>query len=371
MRLQASYIKPCAQRFSFVRAAFSYAELAVSALQKVLHCLCFTLLCLTLPTIACAYTAKATLTIKAEVNLPYQEDISQKAAAGIIKALAYEKALEHAHKKLALQRALAFGFQKKEDQLAVVTELFTVDFHQDNDHTTFPPHVRIHATLSPKMPSLSKTMASLVAQKALVSLRAEWLQSLQKYAHQGEHILLMSAGLRPSVSHGPFSSLQIRADQAAKNLEALWYYYAALEHFQDFWKEPEKVAQLMYQALSLAPHDALFWACLGEIELHMGKVHDAITSLNKALELAPNRGRTLYIRGLAYLHLQQPSLAKVDFSAALATEPENPQWLRVRGAAHMLLEEYNLMCQDLTKACAFGQCDGLQNAREKNFCLHP
>ncbi len=369
MRLQASYSKPRVQRFSFVRAAFSYIMPMVLALRKIPYSLCLTLLCLSLPNISQAYTAKASLTIQAEVNLTHKEGVTQESAASIVKALAYEKALKFAHQKLSSQRALAFGFQEKKDQLAVVTELFTTNFQQKSDNNT--PSVRVSVTLSPKEASLSQAMASLVAQKSLVSLRAEWLHSLQKYAHQGEHILLMSAGLRPSSSHGPFSSLHMQADQVAKNLEALWHYYDALEYFHDLWEKPEAVTQLMYQALSLAPHAPLFWACLGEIELHMGKTHDAIKSLNKALELAPSRGRTLYIRGLAYLHLQQPSLAKVDFSAALATEPDNPQWLRVRGAARMLLEEYELMCQDLTKACAFGQCDGLQNAREKNFCLTP
>ncbi len=366
---QASYIfTPCVQKIAFVRAAFSYlTQPCTSVPVTVLAYFCAAFLCASMPSLAHAYKAKASLTVKAEASFSYEE-IAPSDATHIITAIAYEKALNYAYKKLASQRALAFGFQERVAQLAVVDELFTVDFHQESDHDK---HSRVQATLTPKSEPLSQSMAALVSQKALIALRAEWLQYLHTYTKQGEHILLMSAGLRPRASHGPFSSLQMQAAQIAKNLEALWYYHTALEHFQDIWDNPIQVTPLIYKALTLAPHKALLWACLGEMELQMGKTHDAIQSLNRALELEPNRAQTLYMRGLAYLHLQQPSLAKVDVNAALALNPDNPQWLRTRGAIHMLLEEYTLMCQDLTKACAFGQCDGLQNARENNFCMAP
>ncbi len=310
---------------------------------------------------------------KASLTFSYAKGIDGEDAATIVSSLVYEKALQQAYASLAPQRVLAFAMPEKMVQMALVSELFTEQFRVEGGTQMGSGTVTVSIELMPKHSlALENTVGLLLPQQNLLAMRLEWLRALKQHAALGKEFLLRASGIKadaPTAEYGSFSSLHEEAAKISRYLQALWIFDTALDHFTEIWQQPQEVARLMRQALQLSPHTPLFWACLGEAQLSMDDAQGAVQSLHKALHLQPMRGRALYIRALAYLRLEQPSLASIDLSAALVVEPENATWLEARGAAHSLLDEENAMCQDFAKACALGQCGGLQNARKKQLCL--
>ncbi len=313
---------------------------------------------------------------KASLTFSYAPHINGAHVALIVQSLAYKKALQEVSAKLRSQRALSFALPEKIPQMALVAELYTVHFSQQDISQKDRATVSVQVELTPRhtgaQNTSAKALSALLAQKNLLQMRLEWLTELINYSQLGKEALLMASGIQiqgRTVQHGSFDTETNQVAKAAQHLEALWIFHEALQHFQHMWQEPKQVAKLMQKALHKAQNMPLLWTCLGEVQLRLDHPQDALKSLNTALSLDPMRGRALYIRALAHLRLQQPSLAKVDANTALALEPENGEWLQTRGAAFMLLEDYEPMCQDFAKACAFGQCQGLQNARKRKLCL--
>ncbi len=307
----------------------------------------------------------------ASLTFSYAKGIDGKDASSMVKALVYEKALREMYGKIRSQRVLAFATQQTLAQMALVAELYTESFTQQGGLQQGSGTVHVRVVLSPKEEAqhMQKALSRLLPKQSLIDMRLEWLTALSAYAEQGEDMLLYASGIKASTTQDMQYSLQEKAAKIGRSLEALWLVDKALEHFNEIWRTPHEVMELMQQALTLAPHLPLVWTCLGEAQLLLDEPKAALQSLDAALKLEPMRGRALYIRALTYLRLQQPSLAKIDINAALTVQAENAHWLEARGATHKLLEEYEAMCHDFTKACALGQCQGLQNARARQWCL--
>ncbi len=310
----------------------------------------------------------------ASLTFSYAKGIDGKDASSIVKALVYEKALREVYGKIRSQRVVAFATQQTLAQMALVAELYAESFSQQGGQQQGSGTVHVRVVLSLKNDAttiqMQKDLSLLLPKQSLIAMRLEWLTALSAYAQQGEDLLLYASGIKAQTSQNSLpQTLQESAAKVGRSLEALWLVDKALEHFDEVWQTPHETMELMQQALALAPHLPLVWTCLGEAQLLMDLPKAALQSLDTALRLEPMRGRALYIRALTYLRLQQPSLAKIDIDAALTVHAENAHWLEARGATHKLLEEYDAMCQDFTKACALGQCQGLQNARARQWCL--
>ncbi len=310
----------------------------------------------------------------ASLTFSYAKGIDGKDASSMVKALVYVKALREVYGKIRSQRVLAFATQQTLAQMALVAELYTESFTQQGGLQQGNGTVHVRVVLSPKNDAttaqMQKALSLLLPKQSLIAMRLEWLTALSTYAQQGEDLLLYASGIKAQTAQSPpQQTLQESAAKVGRSLEALWLVNQALEHFDEIWHTPHETMELMQQASQWAPHLPLVWTCLGEAQLLMDSPKAALHSLDTALKLEPMRGRALYIRALTYLRLQQPSLAKIDIDAALTVNAENAHWLEARGATHKLLEEYDLMCQDFTKACALGQCQGLQNARNRQWCL--
>lgn len=162
-----------------------------------------------------------------------------------------------------------------------------------------------------------------------------------------------------------------RITHIAYNIESLWSFLKLLPYLENIWENPEKIQKDLEALILKAPHEALLWTALGEVQLQQDLPQDALNSFNKALFLSPKLARTLHARGLAHLRLQHSALAEKDISDALEFYPDVTTWLRSRGAVYMLREKYDLMCIDFQRACALGDCDGLKLARKKKLCLKP
>ncbi len=316
----------------------------------------------------CAASSKQTT-----LTYSYAHGISRQEAQDIVTSLAYLQALQVEHKKLAAQRALSFGAQETIKQMAIVAELYTPSFttqKKQTEQSRISGDVSVALHLKPKDIPLKNAVQHLLAHKTLIDMRLEWLTLLQENAFRGAELLRIISGIQEKAPHTKLSTIQEQAIHTAHTLAALWIYDTALQNFNENWQDPHTVEALMREALSHAPDLPALWACLGEAQLQLDHPQSAIESLDKALTQQPTRARALYIRALAYLRLQQPSLAEVDLNAALQIYPQTPSWLRARGVAHMMLENYAPMCQDFEAACALGDCEGLQNAREQSYCAY-
>lgn len=143
-------------------------------------------------------------------------------------------------------------------------------------------------------------------------------------------------------------------------------------------------AQSMPQLEELAdrvPESALVRLLLAEARLRAGLPQQCMEAASAALRRAPDLTRARYVRALAHWRLQQLALAEEDLDAALRATPapvgsathdaRRRGILRARGALRMLRGNTDGMCEDLTAACALGDCEGLAAVRGRGQCLPP
>lgn len=89
----------------------------------------------------------------------------------------------------------------------------------------------------------------------------------------------------------------------------------------------------------------------------------AISDFSKALDIDPKDTKVLYNRGLTYAIEGQFDLALSDLKKCLELVPTNADAYDSRG---ILYEE--LACLDWAKACKYGNCDHLKEAKRVGIC---
>ena len=89
----------------------------------------------------------------------------------------------------------------------------------------------------------------------------------------------------------------------------------------------------------------------------------AISDFSKALDIDPKDTKVLYNRGLTYAIEGQFDLALSDLKKCLELVPSNADAYDSRG---ILYEE--LACLDWAKACKYGNCDHLKEAKRVGIC---
>ena len=161
---------------------------------------------------------------------------------------------------------------------------------------------------------------------------------------------------------------QNRLDGVARKVEALDLYSAQLRSYDEGWPDPQGVLTSMDKALELDPDNVIFEVARAEALTRLDRVYEALDALNEAAKHPdfPSRGHAA--RGIAQLRLHMPSLAVHDFSRALAERSDKAAWWHARGAAKLLAGELDTLCDDLEKACALGDCQGLANVRTRKLC---
>lgn len=154
-----------------------------------------------------------------------------------------------------------------------------------------------------------------------------------------------------------------------------------LQRAADGWLAGAQDMPLLEELAGRAPESALVRLMLAEARLRAGLPQQSMDAASAALRLAPDMARARYVRALAHWRLQQLALAEEDFDAALRTTPapvgsvahdgRRRDILRARGALRMLRGNEDGMCEDLTAACALGDCEGLAAVRGRGRCLPP
>ena len=162
----------------------------------------------------------------------------------------------------------------------------------------------------------------------------------------------------------------------SNNLQGLWLAQHALGLTAEGWlTEPDKLAALDL-ACRLSPGSAVAHLLLAEARVQRNLPQQAIAAATEALRLWPELGRARYVRALAHWRLQQMALAEDDFTVSLSQQqvmapqgPELARRLRARGAVRLVQQKTDGACDDFSRACALGDCDGLSHAREQGLCL--
>lgn len=152
-----------------------------------------------------------------------------------------------------------------------------------------------------------------------------------------------------------------------------------LRNGEDGWLAGARDVPLLEGVTESVPESALVWLLLAEARLRAGLPQQCMEAASAALRRAPDMARARYVRALAHWRLQQLALAEEDFDAALRTAPASVGTdshdgrrrgiLRARGALRMLRGNTSGMCEDLTAACALGDCEGLIAVRGRGQCL--
>ena len=159
---------------------------------------------------------------------------------------------------------------------------------------------------------------------------------------------------------------------AGNALIALVHLRAALLPTSDDWLTRGTALETLEEAARQKPEDPWIHVLLAEARLNRHLPQLAQKSASQALSLAPDLLRARYVRALAHWQLQQFGLAENDLSVILKHEGNEEALLptlRARGALRMLLGRFQGMCQDFSRACSLGDCDGLRHARSLAHCL--
>ncbi len=173
--------------------------------------------------------------------------------------------------------------------------------------------------------------------------------------------------LRTPAGQGEILGL-LEVEKIVAALKALDIMRDLLPAYRDLWPEPARALERLNAALNMDPGLAPAYALRAEVFLKLDKadkaMDDAQAALNLDESLAPAHdalGTALLLRGL-------PALAVGSFTRAAALWPKNPAYLLHRASARLLLNETEAVCQDLSAACALGDCVELRWAGESGLC---
>jgi tetratricopeptide (TPR) repeat protein len=95
----------------------------------------------------------------------------------------------------------------------------------------------------------------------------------------------------------------------------------------------------------------------------------AVDYLNQAIRLKPDDVEAYRMRGFFYGKLDRWNLAINDYDAAIRMKPRDGSLYTMRGNAHFALGKISLACSDAKKACTFGHCTLIREAKNDGDCL--
>ncbi len=95
----------------------------------------------------------------------------------------------------------------------------------------------------------------------------------------------------------------------------------------------------------------------------------AIEDYNHAIRLQPNFDNAYNNRGAAYGMLGQNSRAIEDFNKAIKLNQDFADAYKNRGITYFNQDNKELGCRDAQKACALGNCELLEGAKGRGYCL--
>ena len=121
-------------------------------------------------------------------------------------------------------------------------------------------------------------------------------------------------------------------------------------------------------AIGLKQNFATAYINRGETYFHLGLYHLALEDFNKVIRLKPYDAVAYNNRGGVYFHLGRLQLAIESYNKALRLRHNYASAYNNRASAYLVLGKKKLGCNDAQKACALGDCQTWNLARNKGDC---
>jgi len=122
------------------------------------------------------------------------------------------------------------------------------------------------------------------------------------------------------------------------------------------------------EAVRLQPDNTNAYYNRGTTYDRLGQYQHALEDYNEAIRLKPDFAMAYYNRGVDYNNLGQHQRALEDYNEAVRLKPDYAEAYNNRGLSYLLQGKNNLGCRDAQKACALGNCKGLEWAKSKGYC---
>jgi tetratricopeptide (TPR) repeat protein len=302
---------------------------------------------------------------QAEYSLLFGHHVPESVARRIAATTAWLDALAKTTEALSAVRLLQWGARDTQGRQALASVVLTPGVRSTRKGQQVSVQVRMSATLR----TVEDRLRKMLHEPEALELCGEMLRLEREKAEEARGVIERPGALRRGM-RGLRASEKARVALLADQLEALWLLRSLVPQREGGrWRDPGPALPVLRQAAALDPDYAPLRRLLGEVLLQLDRPQDALAELDRALTLHPECAGALYTRGLAHLRLQLPTLAERDFSTALAYDASHAAWWRARGALRMIRSESGPMCEDFTRACALGDCEGLAVARERGLCL--
>lgn len=306
--------------------------------------------------------------VEAFAEYAVSSPMSIETAYALARAKAWLTAVQRAAAGLPRRYGILMRAVDVEDRQALAAQLYVADVEPplppEGPVPTAAAALRVTVTLRPKSgeepaKALRNTALLELRQSILAETRVEVaaaepeLQSGRQFEQQGKRRLALIAG----------------------RLTALWTVHGLAQLTPEgLLADPQDLAALE-KAARLYPQSVAVLLLLAEAQLQWGLPQQSIATAAKVLRVRPGLPRARYIRALGQWRLHQPALAEDDLNAALKTlslstaqNAERARYLRARGAVRLLRQDYAGMCEDFIEGCGLGDCEGLNVARQQNYC---
>lgn len=309
--------------------------------------------------------------LEVDYTLPYHSHLATEPVMQIAEAATKLHALEQTRSMFTSNLAVKLAFRTKEQQLALASAMYYVSIH---DRVVLDgPKLTIKAKVYPSSEKiLDEHIRQLLHQQDHLQLRLLAMSQFEQYVNEGVELLNQAHTCSSNDIHCNYNdSILSKVKLTSNRIKALELFLVELNNFEHGWANPEKSVLTFSEATSLDPDNSLLWLAVGECLVLLNRPYESIKALQKVMTKNTIPARALYIRGIAHLQMYLPALAIKDISQALQLEPDHPGWWRALGTARLVAGDTITMCADFYQACAMGDCEGLAEVREQNFCLEP
>jgi tetratricopeptide (TPR) repeat protein len=123
------------------------------------------------------------------------------------------------------------------------------------------------------------------------------------------------------------------------------------------------------EVIRLQPDDAMAYNNRGNAYDDPDQYQRAIADYNEAIRLKPDYADAYNNRGITYKRSGQYQRAVDDYSEAIRLQPDDAKAYKNRGIAFLSQGNNKLGCRDAQKACALGDCQLLESAKNQGYCL--
>jgi hypothetical protein len=132
-----------------------------------------------------------------------------------------------------------------------------------------------------------------------------------------------------------------------------------------YWKNS---IELWNRTLHVTENNFLAHNSRGIAYGEIGRYQQAIDDFNKALDIKSDYFKAYNNRGFAYAKIGQYQRAIEDYSQAIRLKPDYAKAFSNRAMVYLYQDKTALGCHDAQKACEWGDCSTLENAKALGSC---